>query len=204
MKALCSIAGCEEPRFCRGWCRTHYARWWRNGDTKARTFRPKVWDRDAIIRRLMLGRVVTLSGCWEWNGLIDMDGYGVVTIDKRTGRVHRIAANVYLGMPLNRRSSVCHHCDNRKCFNPDHLFVGTTADNSRDAASKGRMLGSRNSNAVLEERDVLEIRRLLAKGEPSVQLAKRYGVSKYCISDIKRRKRWKHVMAVVGYESSQG
>lgn len=164
----------------------------------SQTFRPKKWDRNAVIRRLMSSRLVSLSGCWEWTGLIDADGYGVVTIAKKTNRVHRIAAHTYLEMDIKSPLKVCHTCDNRKCFNPDHLFLGSASDNAKDAARKGHLLGSRNANAILREGDVLEIRKMLDAGVPSVRIAEQFGVTKYCISDIKRRKRWKHLMAAEG------
>ena len=87
---------------------------------------------------------------------------------------------------------VCHICDNPKCVNPDHLFLGTYKDNAEDMVKKNRSLkGERHSNAKLTEKNVRDIRR--RKKEPVAHLASIYGVSAYTIKDILRKRTWKHV-----------
>ena len=89
--------------------------------------------------RLLAKRNVTTSGCWEWSGYRDRDGYGFMSIAGRDSRVHRISAALWLGFDMRSPEFICHHCDNPPCFNPDHLFPGTPADNMRDASAKGRL-----------------------------------------------------------------
>ena len=90
--------------------------------------------------------------------------------------------------------TVCHRCDRRACFNPDHLFIGTQADNIADAVAKGRMAkGERAGRAVLTEKAILDIRARVAAGAVQRKLAMEYGVPPATICDVVRRKTWKHL-----------
>ena len=90
--------------------------------------------------RLLAKRIITPSGCWEWNGYKDRDGYGFVSIAGKEWRTHRLSAALWLGFDLTSRLFICHKCDNPPCFNPDHLFLGTPADNTADMIAKGRLV----------------------------------------------------------------
>lgn len=77
------------------------------------------------------------AGCWEWIGAKRSTGYGQIVKDHRNYLAHRVAWELTNG-PIPDGMFVCHHCDNRTCVRPDHLFLGTTTDNMRDMVAKGR------------------------------------------------------------------
>jgi hypothetical protein len=106
----------------------------------------------------------------------------------------------YTNGPIPEGLEVCHKCDNPPCCNPADLFLGTHADNMRDAWGKGRltllprMPGEANPAAKLTAAAVAEIRRRLTIGGiTGAALGREYGVSKTLICDIKNGKNWKAV-----------
>lgn len=94
--------------------------------------------KDAWERKILPSVKVAESGCWEFQGP-RQGKYGCVWVDK-SRPTHRVAASAFLGLDLlDSETFVCHRCDNPPCCNPDHLFLGTAADNLRDASQKGRL-----------------------------------------------------------------
>jgi hypothetical protein len=134
--------------------------------------------------------------CWEWSGATNSTGYGTVAWHGRCYTTHRIAAWL-TGMvespsrPAHSRDKghVLHKCDNRRCCNPDHLFLGSFTDNMRDAYNKKRKVqpkGEKHANAKLTNQQAEDIRRRYASGEYQTPLATEYGVSQRVISLIVR------------------
>jgi hypothetical protein len=111
--------------------------------------------------------------CWTWIGSKNAEGYGMFRVPgrKKIEKAHRFALELKAQSPLPGGAVVCHRCDNPSCVNPDHLFIGTHADNSRDRDKKGR---ARNPRQKLNEATVREIR---AGGLPRSVVATRYGIS---------------------------
>ena len=140
--------------------------------------------------------VAVTTGCWEWTGRLTDKGYGIFT-RRRSGRKKQLRAHRMMWFVLNGPThlNVLHHCDNRKCLNPDHLFIGTQADNLRDMRMKGRYrngsaFGETNGTAKLKVADVTIIR---ASDETGVVLARRFKVSESAISKVKLHRMWKHI-----------
>lgn len=131
-----------------------------------------------------------MSGCWLWTGAIFNLGYGKVFWDGKFQKATRIAYRIFKGAdpgPL----FVCHKCDNPYCVNPDHLFLGTGAENSADMAAKGRSSqGERNGQSVLTEADVLAIR---ADPRGLSDIGRAFGVTPTMISHIKKRIAWAYL-----------
>jgi len=79
----------------------------------------------------------TGGGCWEWQGAVDRDGYGIFSYAGKTSRAARVSLE-FDGRPLSGAEMACHRCDNPRCVRPDHLFAGTNQDNMQDMVRKGR------------------------------------------------------------------
>ena len=118
------------------------------------------------------------SGCHEWQSTIDRDGYGRFYFDGAQEKAHRMAYRLFVGNP--GELAVLHRCDNRKCVNPDHLFLGTIQDNVRDMDAKGR----RGTRAKLSRECIKEVLSLLPEHSQQF-IAERFGVDQTTISRIK-------------------
>lgn len=148
--------------------------------------------RDWIERNLS---APTERGCREWQRAVHPKGYGLVAVGvkSRVKRVHRVYYELLHG-PIPEGLHVCHRCDNRRCCNPDHLFLGTPAENMHDCDNKERRpKGSTHWRARFTEADVRAIRARHAAGADQAVLAAEYGVSQAAISDVCRRRTWRHV-----------
>lgn len=125
-------------------------------------------------------------GCWLWTGCIGSDGYGRVRRKGKTHSAHRYAYRLFKG-EVPEGLCVLHACDEPKCVNPTHLFLGTKKDNSRDMLRKGR-----HANALphLSRVDVDEIRRRLQRGESKTSIAAAFKVCRSTVQDIEKATTW--------------
>ena len=126
-----------------------------------------------------------MSGCWIWEyGALTAYGYGRISIDGTRYLAHRLSYQVCIGS-LNELD-VLHKCDNPACVNPDHLFLGTQADNVADMIHKGRMYdrrGHNNPRSVFTNEEIVAI---LRDTRYQYDIAASYGVSQSTISRLKR------------------
>lgn len=181
----CSVEGCVKiGRLRRGYCATHYSRWRVHGDPLALVRKTRVV---LSIADLEDRSTKNDGGCWEWNGAINTSGYAWMFFDGRSRIASRVAWTLSKG-EIPEGMMVLHRCDNRRCVNPDHLFLGTNAENMADMVSKGR---SPRSRAKLSESSVKEMRAV--SGLSLEELAERYSVSASTVYQATTRRTWKHI-----------
>lgn len=149
-----------------------------------------------IFRRANLKR--TDKGCLEFQGNISDMGYGRIWTRRKglDGKkqnkmflAHRVAYFIAHG-EIPDRMSVCHHCDNPPCCNPEHLFIGTHDDNMHDRAVKGRALPPKRRLSVQE---IVEIKSLLKRRHTIYEIAKRFEIHPFTVSGIRRGIRHKEI-----------
>lgn len=134
-------------------------------------------------------------GCWEWQASIGTGGYGQFAWASVYGAripqgAHRCAWELTYGA-IPKDLHVLHSCDNRRCVNPSHLFLGGNAENAADAASKGRFNVPRPSRQKLTTDQIIEIRRRILSGPrgTATKLAIEFGVTRSHISQLIRGQR---------------
>ncbi len=200
----CIVEGCVRKNFGLGYCSAHYQRFRRWGDPqagRAETFEERFWQK--VERR-------GSDDCWLWQAAKNQDGYGLV---RYPGFVHMVGAHRASWMLHNRDVpnglEVLHRCDNPPCVNPAHLWLGTQAENNRDAAQKGRTSqgenhwmrnhggrafgGKHRGRTKLTVENVAEILERRACGEFATDIAPKYGITPSTIYAIEKGKTWRHL-----------
>ena len=136
------------------------------------------------------------NGCIEFTGAKTKNGYGQFYINETIGmvRAHRFSFELSYGK-IPEGLIICHKCDNPKCVNVDHLFLGTYKDNSDDKIKKGRFKSSytdlgNHPNSILSVQDVKKIKYLINNGLRNVDIAKKFNISHKLVSLIRLGKRW--------------
>jgi hypothetical protein len=125
------------------------------------------------------------SGCLLWIGAVTRGGHGVVGVSKGTKLAHRASWELHRG-PIPAGMMICHKCDVPSCINPEHLFIGTAADNMADMMRKGR------GRSELTPAQALLI---YADKRSYSAIGAHFGVARSTVSCIKIRKRWRHLLS---------
>jgi len=153
---------------------------------EARARNPELFD-----RLIELAHISNHSECWPVHRNIGKDGYGILRVNGRKERAHRMMFELYF--PNVPAPVVRHKCNNPGCINPAHLREGTPHDNAIDrmlSKRGGDLRGEHNGRAKLTDSQVREIRASKATG---AELARRFGISKVMACRIQRGEAWKHV-----------
>lgn len=177
----------QQKRFCSRSCWYAY-----NATPMADRFWQRVEQNGLVVRP-------DLGACWTWKGTLSERGYGLLA---RPGHAaghtgaHRFSWELHNG-PIPEGMEICHRCDNPSCVRPDHLFVGSHADNMADAVEKRRMRnpgspGSWNGNARLTDDLVRQIRHRCTETTQR-QVALEFGISQSMVGNIVRRINWTHL-----------
>lgn len=183
----CSVNGCANKYYGKGYCEKHYQRVRKTGSPEDKA------GHHLPLSSKFFNRVEKTDYCWIWTGP-KRKGYGHVWVNGETVRAHRASWILSFGA-IPDGLLVLHKCDNPSCVNPEHLYIGTHSDNMRDKVERDRCAhldrsGERGGRTVLTNEIVLSIR---ADSRMNKDIAAAYGVDRSTISDIKRRKSWKHI-----------
>lgn len=171
------------PKYCSKVCRDKTFR-----ERSKRNFPKRFWSK------------VKIAGpdeCWEWQGMLTKAGYGYINAGRSvTPLAHRHSYMLTHSTTLEPKQLVCHSCDNPKCVNPKHLWLGDDRANHEDCVAKGRHVlfpvkrGSDVNTSKLSENQAREVLNSTASG---ANLARKFGVSKTAIYKIRSGENWAHL-----------
>ena len=191
----CDIDGCSKPVSAKGKCGTHYKAAWARARREPPSPRPQLIDR-------LMRSVSKTETCWLWSGTVSDSGYGVISDSSghpRVKKVHRVVYAHFVG-EIPNGMMVCHRCDVPLCVNPEHLWLGTNADNMRDMGEKGRSLfhkrnfvGENHGNSKLTESQVRAIRQRRADGLTFAAIGAEFNISTSSAHLVCAGRSWRHV-----------
>lgn len=157
-----------------------------------------------------LAKIQKTDSCWIWIGNYINSGYGIFWYNGKQTTAHRFSYTFYKG-PIPTRMDVCHTCDNKKCVNPNHLFLGTHEENLKDMKKKGRSAtgdksgirkhpeiirrGENHIGAKANDKQVIEIRSLYDTGiiRNICELARKFQLGQTTVRHIVKRDTWTHI-----------
>lgn len=146
---------------------------------------------ERLYRRVIVP--VDASACWEWTGYRNPKGYGMIRVGHRMELTHRVAYRLAHG-EFDPALRVCHACDNPGCVRPDHLWIGTDADNVKDRDAKGRTGTRPTGTEHHRSRLTADAVRLIRQSDMSLrELSHLLGVSRAAISHVRAGRCWRHV-----------
>lgn len=190
----CSFDGCVNKARSLGLCPSHRAQ-----QKQGKVLAPlQIQYHGFSEKRRFLMRVgsATSTGCKEWTGSRNKVGWHGQWRNE-AGQIeltHRAAWRMFVG-EIPKDLCVLHKCDNPACVNPEHLFLGTQADNANDMWTKGRARpgtskGEKHGMSKINAEIVREIR---SSTESGVALAKKFGITPTTVCDVRKHRIWNHV-----------
>jgi len=152
-----------------------------------------------------LEKILKSDGCWQWIAASRGNGYGCMKVNRKVIDAHRLSWEIHFGK-IPDGLLVCHTCDNKKCVNPAHLFLGTHSDNMQDCLKKGRLvtpkgdgigfqIGHTALNGSLSTEEAKKIKKYIfenPKIDPSM-IAMQFNVKSQLIKDIKGGRSYKNI-----------
>lgn len=142
------------------------------------------------------------NSCWIWKAS-PASRYGKYMIEKRYISAHRISWLFFVGT-IPKGKYLCHTCDNMKCVNPAHLFLGSPRDNTQDMIRKGRnRKGESHGNSKLCDKDIFEIAYMYNEGYTKKHIAKKFKVSDVTIDNIIQRRIWTHIDILIKHGNNK-
>jgi hypothetical protein len=137
---------------------------------------------------------IDANGCFILTShRLNGDGYGYLYVDGKEQRAHRFIYRECFG-EIPKGLVVRHKCDVRACINPEHLEIGSVADNSRDAVERKRTAyGERNGRAVITEETAKKIKGMISDGATNNEIMQRVGVKQHTVRRIRENRAWKYI-----------
>jgi len=185
ISSICSIQACNNPSYCRGWCKAHYRRWQRHGD-------PDHLDRDGAQSNFVYEVAIPFEGneCLIWPFPNARGVYPRIWKDGAHSRVHRLVCEATRGKPPSDIHHAAQSCGNGNCCNPHHIRWATPSENQIDRVTHGtHSRGSQNTEAKLSEDDARAIKRLRGV-HLQRELATMFNVTQQLVSRIHTGKSW--------------
>jgi len=189
----CSIDGCEQKHYGKGFCSKHYQRTWKHGDPGFTTNTPP-----GEVQEFFHNKVLTYEGdqCFLWPYSRTVFGYAQIRANGTSVAAHRIVCEVVHGEPPTEFHVAAHSCGKGHlgCVSPKHLRWATQSENQLDRVEHDtHQRGDRHPMAKLREKSVKEIKRLLAAKVPRREIAGRFGVTASAIQSIYSGRTWSWV-----------
>lgn len=152
---------------------------------------PKGKDKECSVRCKIFNNIKIIGGCWEWQKKIGKHGYGQVTLNQKHCLIHRVSYEEFKSS-IPKGKQVCHTCDNKKCVNPDHLWIGTAKENRQDAKIKGRLPDQRGRKHSEIAKKKMRNKKLGSKGFWTGKRRSKETIEK--IKETKKRQRLKSLI----------